>query len=525
VKAYLINYSVFIPWVALFIVNPNLSIFRLLFFWGFSFLSFYFITKRSIKYTIGIGISFLFMFLWVYYEKKFKVSISLSLADSFFENIFLLRDDYSDFLFTIPWGFFLIPILSFAAFISLQLKNLKVAFLSYVLLFLICILANAHDFSSKQMEVTRRKEIETNAHNFPYIGKLSKKTNVVVFLLEGVSDQSLDRNWSKSFHPNQPVWSIQNFFIPIPHSSMSILTYLTARIQTDRSRPDLSRIKKEDTIPGTFTSWGYQTAFISSQPFYIENIDQIANEFFQIKQDKNSLKEKYPNRYSEFSWGIDDLVLYDFVNEELLESEKPLFLLLGFSNTHSPYFLSDQSEFSQEKNLSSYERYQKALKYNLIIIDKIIGTLQSNRGKDTLFVLVSDHGESFGERGYFHHNYSMFNSETKVPCYFLYSKANIHYTFQIGTSVDFKESLLSLFETRSASNFFKEGYEALMPMKAWNVDSSLALLKGSYKWIYFPDSKKMIRTNLNESEEKEIVTPSEKYKILKEYETIENSLR
>ncbi|MDZ4724910.1 MAG: sulfatase-like hydrolase/transferase [Leptospira sp.] len=361
----------------------------------------------------------------------------------------------------------------------------------------------------------------TDSLLFPYIGKISKQTDVMIFLLEGVSESHFTSSVNNNFNKKYPNWKIENFFISMPHSSKSIYTLLTGKLQIHESRPKINDNDAKFSLPKHFQNWGYQTSFYTSQPLIIENLEQISETFFMERDDQISLSKKFPS-FSSFSWGIDDAVLLDRITLDL-NVNKPLFSILYFSNTHSPYFVSDRNSFLLGDKSDSFSRFKAALNYNFEIIEQIINLVKKERNRDTLFIIISDHGESFGERNFHHHNYSLYDSETKVPAIFIYNKDLKQRIFHSGAMKDFKLSLLSLFESNNSnSNFFTLGYKLKLLLKSWNSDAYLGIIEDDKKLIFHKENNRLFELDLMEFNEKELTDNKDKFKFMDQYTKLLN---
>ncbi len=461
---------------------------------------------------------FFLLYFAALYQRKYQVSLNLSLVSYLFENKILLSDNILDFFQEIPLGFYLAFLSSLISIHFLKRKLIGIAI--GLLGFSFCLFLLAPNETRELKNDFSVNKFSTANVDLSFLGNITKQTDVYIFLLEGVNESEFQKIQSPFSNGNYPIWKINQFFISTPHSSKSIFTLLTGILQLETSRPDLQGLSPDLFLPKKFQSWGYYTAFYSSQPLVIENLDQIAKDFFVRFEDKNSLKKRFATE-SEFSWGLDDEVLLSRVKEDL-NIEKPIFTILSFSNTHSPYFVAKQNPFGIADNKNPYDRFQSALKYDIQIIEKIVGLIKKTRNRESLFVILSDHGESFGERNFHHHNYSLYNTEIRVPAIFLYSKEDKHQTFPSASLVDFKSSLLSLFgenlsDTNMQKNFFQQNYQIKMPLKAWNTDAYFGYIDRDIKMIFYKETNRLIKTNLDESEEEEVNDQKQKKLFLENF--------
>lgn len=99
--------------------------------------------------------------------------------------------------------------------------------------------------------------------------------------------------------------------------------------------------------------------------------------------------------------------------ESGLRSETPYFLYLHLNDAHSPYLARDPwfvaSEDPQASQLSAYDS-------EIHYLDLYIGRLYERLGwgDDTVLMIVSDHGEAFGEHGQTGHHFSLYRELNQV---------------------------------------------------------------------------------------------------------------
>ncbi len=153
---------------------------------------------------------------------------------------------------------------------------------------------------------------------------------------------------------------------------------------------------------------------------------------------KEDLKKLGAKEIPGFSWGLDDDSLRIVLEKVNFPKSNPMFLWIGFSQTHSPYFpKSNRFEYS-------IQNYNLAIQENLETVDRIIDSWNPPNQIPTIFILTSDHGESFGEEGAKNHNYSLFNQEIDVPFKVYIHPDQTFYEPTLGSSINFGESLLWL---------------------------------------------------------------------------------
>jgi membrane-anchored protein YejM (alkaline phosphatase superfamily) len=150
------------------------------------------------------------------------------------------------------------------------------------------------------------------------------------------------------------------------------------------------------------------------------------------------------NKYTAFSNHFDDYELMDDHNDFAgmvryaeFSSDQPVFYFFNLGETHYPYMLADLPKISgvhgvfkhqaqgagQEEGSDVQEFFDPAqmqmLKDQQVrcveYIDRLIGKLIEKAPENTFFIVTSDHGELFGEDGYFGHGPIMHPKCFEVP--------------------------------------------------------------------------------------------------------------
>jgi arylsulfatase A-like enzyme len=107
------------------------------------------------------------------------------------------------------------------------------------------------------------------------------------------------------------------------------------------------------------------------------------------------------------------------------------FLMLWNYDTHYPYFDGPGPEFADTQHfpkaiVGDAEKEAEFRYYlrSLWRVDRLIGELYQELERlgladDTLVVITGDHGEAFGEHGYYYHGWSNYEEEVRVPLVFI----------------------------------------------------------------------------------------------------------
>ncbi|MBD3345002.1 MAG: sulfatase-like hydrolase/transferase [Chitinivibrionales bacterium] len=147
------------------------------------------------------------------------------------------------------------------------------------------------------------------------------------------------------------------------------------------------------------------------------------------------------NQYTTMSTGFDDYKLMDnhfdfkgMVDDVSFEGNQPKFYFFNVGETHYPYMLddlphisgvhgvfkkmdadpvgvSDDAFFEMEQMKRLHNQQVKCVEY----LDEIIGELFKKCPANTYFIITADHGELFGEDGYFGHGPVFHEKVFEVP--------------------------------------------------------------------------------------------------------------
>ncbi|MBK6487004.1 MAG: sulfatase [Gemmatimonadetes bacterium] len=118
---------------------------------------------------------------------------------------------------------------------------------------------------------------------------------------------------------------------------------------------------------------------------------------------------------------VHDLIRADDVTGQFLRwqetlGERPFFAFLNLFDAHEPYLPPDSFRTMYGAEGLEYDRYLGAIRYMDGEVDRVLQTLD-RRGvlANTIVVVTSDHGESFGEHRLFGHGNGLYRNQIRVP--------------------------------------------------------------------------------------------------------------
>lgn len=236
--------------------------------------------------------------------------------------------------------------------------------------------------------------------------------NVVLVIMESMTSHKVGRFGNKfGLTPNldslaQNGISFDNFYSAGIHTYNGVFSSLYSYPAIYRQKPTLtSPINEYYGMPQVLKEQGYQSAFFTTHNESFDNLGGFltANSFDEIYSDKNYPKEKLIG-----AWGVTDDYMFEYAigkMNEMSKNESPFLSVLLTCSDHAPYTLPDY-----------YNPRNTDLKHQIVeYVDWSIGKFIKEASKEdwyknTLFVFVSDHGQSMNV------TYEMPLSLNQIPC-------------------------------------------------------------------------------------------------------------
>jgi len=192
----------------------------------------------------------------------------------------------------------------------------------------------------------------------------------------------------------------------------------------------------------------------------------------------------------------DEFSMLKPITEWIKADEKPFFLTVLCSVTHDPYEVPQWFAIPAKEPL---ERYRQAISYT----DEFVAALDVELTKlglrdETIFCVIGDHGEAFGEHGLLGHERIAFEEVLRIPFCLrapLLVRPGTRITEPVG-SIDLAPTLLALlgFDT-NAVGFDGVNLLGYIPddrkvyFSGWLRQSPVGFVKADRKFIYDPSNK------------------------------------
>ncbi len=169
-------------------------------------------------------------------------------------------------------------------------------------------------------------------------------------------------------------------------------------------------------LPGVLKEAGYRTALFSSQDLTFDATHQfLRGRGFDVTRDMNDM----PGAEGAWrtSWGLDDRATARLAARWAASDPRtPFFLLLQLVSGHHPYDVPPDAN-RLPPDASDRDRYLQSLRFLDAVVRDFLGELdRAGLAADTLVVVVSDHGEAFGQHpGDFGHGATVWEPAARVP--------------------------------------------------------------------------------------------------------------
>jgi hypothetical protein len=332
--------------------------------------------------------------------------------------------------------------------------------------------------------------------------------NVILVFYESVRWLELELDRADAASPNLARLAREGLFskcyVPVPHSSKAYYSVLTGRYP-------YPGIEMRETLPFSAPSFvrsilehapGTRGIALTSMHFAFENTGGLLQSLgLEERLDLETLSRRYGAVVEQrSSFGSDDAALYDLATRYLAERSGPFVAVLQPLGAHYPYEYPGKPRAQG----SDYAAYRAALAYSDTLLGELVELL-TERGllKDTLLVVVGDHGEAFGEHGVYAHNSSLYFEETTVPLLFWSSDQRLrHPDLILSRQIDIGPTILDLLgieddtQPVQGRSLLRGGGLEPMYMSTFFDDLALGLVEPPYKFIYEPATQQLQRYDL-----------------------------
>ncbi len=341
-------------------------------------------------------------------------------------------------------------------------------------------------------------------------GNNSKQYNVVIVVLEGIQYRYTSL-WNKG-SGQTPFFSklasegveFSNMRSSVTHTTKALFSLLTGRypsISQDIAEAVPAVEPYGSLVTILQNECGYRTAFFQSAKGDFEcRPGLVHNLGFDDFYSREDVAE--PNEYIGYL-GSDEFSMLRPILKWIKADSRPFLLTLMCSVSHDPYVVP---QWYGEPAQKLRQRYRQCISYT----DDFISQLNEELLKlglwpNTIFCVVGDHGEAFGEHGMLGHERIGFDESLRIPfiirCPGLLS-AGREVTKPV-SSVDVTPTLLGLLGFQTKATGF-DGVDAILDIpderkiyfSGWLEESPLGMVLGERKYIYNPMNREVYTYHL-----------------------------
>lgn len=335
--------------------------------------------------------------------------------------------------------------------------------------------------------------------------------NVVIVVLEGVQYRYTSLyNTSGNLTPHLARLAEQGVEFVNTRSTLTHTTKVLFSLLTGRFPSASHGIVEAVPAPKPYASiatiledqMNFRTAFFQSAKGSFESRPGLV---YNLGFDKFWSRENLndPNAFLGYL-ASDEFSMLKPITDWINADERPFLLTVLCSVTHDPY---EVPEWFAAPASEPLERYKQAVSYT----DRFIAALDAELAKlnltdKTIFCVVADHGEAFGEHGGFGHERVAFDEVLRVP-FCLRAPALIKpatKVTQLVSSIDLTPTLLTLLGLETEAADF-DGLNALgllpddrkLYFSCWLNQGHAGFIEDNRKFIYDPSSETVVAYDLS----------------------------
>ncbi len=317
---------------------------------------------------------------------------------------------------------------------------------------------------------------------------------------------------------------VERLYSVVPHTTKALIPIVAGiypYLQPDVYEA-IPGILPPKALPYLLKEFGYRTAFFQTANNYEERPSVVANLGYD---DYFGLFELPDEGFANVNY---------FGKEEMMmlkpslkwiegEPDKPFFLTyLTLSSHHEYGFPPSFPEKDYKVEKENQNRYLNAIKYTDYFLSQLFDEFKKRGLLDkTVFIILGDHGEAFGEHGREGHNFSLWEEGIRVAG-LVYAPALIKQPGVIKgvrSTLDVPPTVCDLLGLQVKEGSFI-GESFLRPVdenrklyfSGWSKDICLGMREGRYKYIFMKvNPLPEIYDNYNDPEDKENLSKSNKF--------------
>ena len=248
-----------------------------------------------------------------------------------------------------------------------------------------------------------------------------------------------------------------------------------------------------ECLSTTLKKAGYRTALFTSQDITFDATHRLLQgRDFDVIYDIGTMPQSDGSWRQ--SWGLDDSVtLAASLRWAVSQPDRPFFVAVQLVSGHHPYQVPPDHD-EKNQNATNIERYKQSLRYlNTILTDFFKELDVTGLAENTLVLIVSDHGESFGQHpGDFTHGPTIWETAVRVPALLFGPQlrwVTTHVVSEPTSHIDLAPTLLALLgleipSTMKGRDLTSSREHRLVMMGSRPPAAQFGLRDGPYKFIW-----------------------------------------
>ena len=335
---------------------------------------------------------------------------------------------------------------------------------------------------------------------------ISKKRNLVIIVLEStradatsVYNPELDTTpFLKKISEKSII--ARNAHSLIPHTSKCLVAIhcgIEPGIKTAIIEAEKHGIPAK-CLPELLNEIGYKTVYFQTATEHFENRRGIVGNLGFSKFFPGNLLPKLNYQPTNY-FGYEDRILLAPSKEWHLkrlrdEPNRPFMVTYLTNISHHDYSLPSTHKKKWFHPNAFYNQYLNTVNYmDSFVKDILHQYIELGIYRNTVFVFIGDHGESFREHGYYGHSNTVYWEGNQIP-FMIHDPLKFHQSIEIDYPVyqpDLLPTLLGLLDLQLDKNTYR-GYDILKGRSnrklygaCWNENICASTYDNNYKYIYF----------------------------------------
>ena len=367
-------------------------------------------------------------------------------------------------------------------------------------------------FYKNKKELTSDRKIPARNEVEIIVSKEQQRQNVVIVILEGIQyRQAFSSNNGNGLMPfllklSQQGVEFSNARSTLSHTTKALFALLTGRYPSaTQDIVETVPMKEQYASLATILSdkMSYRTAFFQSARGDFEGrpglVYNLGFDTFWARDDLDD-----PNQFVGYL-GCDEFAMLQPVTEWIQKDSAPFLITILCSITHDPYEVPKWYDGPAKEKIDGY---RQAISYTDQFIEALdIEISNLNLQEKTIFCVIGDHGEGFGEHGLYGHERIAFDEALHIPLcirapYLIDPLTKINMPV---SSVDLTPTILGIlgFDIENAVFDGTNVLESVVENRkvffsGWMQEGPLGYVEDDLKYIYDPMQETVNLYNLRE---------------------------